>query len=318
MSTLGVIRNPASSANHRARPLSLPDGTILVTPAAPEATGEAVRSLLSKGVRHIAIDGGDGTARLVIDGVLAAGGSGTVTLVLMRRGNTNLLCREIGGWPGLLGDLAGGIVVEQRLLRVEGADGARHGLILGLGAYERATRLASERPGPLGSAGVALAIGRALVSAATQGPMGPWRRGTPLALSVDGAAGHAGRRLLFAATTAEGRLPLGIDPFGRNGEGGIRWLDIDAPGRQLAAAASSILRGRFPPWLADAGYRTGRADTVRLKGAEALVIDGDVVPLEPVIALTITLSQPVRFLVPRATQGAGARIADGPNRRPAT
>ncbi|MEM1201204.1 MAG: hypothetical protein AAGI06_18025, partial [Pseudomonadota bacterium] len=67
MSALGVIRNLASSANRRARPLALPSGAILATPPAPEAMSEAVQGLLAQGVRRIAVDGGDGTVRLAVD-----------------------------------------------------------------------------------------------------------------------------------------------------------------------------------------------------------------------------------------------------------
>lgn len=308
VSALGVIRNPASSANRRARQLTLPTGVPLIAPPAPAAIGEAVRSLLARGVRRIAVDGGDGTVRLAIDAILAAGAAQDVSIVLLRRGNTNLFCREIGAWTqGLPGERSGHIVAR-RLLRVATGERCWHGLIFGLGAYEQATRLATARPALLGSAGVAVSLGHGLLQAVSEGAEGAWRRGIPLALAIDGTAAPAGRRLLFAATVAEGRLPLGLDPFGREGHGALRWLDIEAPGRHLASAVLPVLTGQKRPWLADAGYRVGRANTIALEGTDSMVIDGDIVELSAG-TLNIGLSHPLRFLVPEAKCERGARDA---------
>ncbi|MEM6354581.1 MAG: diacylglycerol kinase family protein [Pseudomonadota bacterium] len=302
MSTLGVIRNPASSANRSGVGLVAPPEAVVASPASREATGEAVRSLLAAGVQRIAVDGGDGTVRLVVDALLREQAAERVALILLRRGNTNLFCREIGGWGSRLPeDAGGGLVVARRLLRVRNAGCDRHGLIFGLGAYERATRLSAERRGPLGAAGVASAGGRALWDDVLQGPEGPWRRGVPLDVSVDGVAAPAGPRLLFAATAAEGRLPLGLDPFGREGQGPVRWLDIDAPGRRLAVAAPLVLSGRHRPWLERAGYRRGRAEMIELGGVGSFVLDGDVIACGPDATLTIEPSLPVRFQVPEAS-----------------
>ncbi|MEM8761136.1 MAG: hypothetical protein AAGE83_12585, partial [Pseudomonadota bacterium] len=137
--------------------------------------------------------------------------------------------------------------------------------------------------------------------AVLQGPEGPWRRGVPVDVSVDSVAAPAGRRLLFAATAAEGRLPLRLDPFGREGQGPVRWLDIDAPGRRLAVAAPLVLSGRHRPWLERAGYRRGRAEVIELGGVGSFVLDGDVIACEPDATLTIEPSPPLRFLVPEAS-----------------
>ncbi|MEM7529002.1 MAG: diacylglycerol kinase family protein [Pseudomonadota bacterium] len=306
MNELGVIRNPASSANRKARPVELPGDAILATPQAPGAVEEAVRGLLAKGVRRIAIDGGDGTARLVIDSVLRHGAEKDATLLLLRRGNTNLFCREIGGWLSGLPTRSAGAIATRRVLRISGAGTERHGLIMGLGAYERATRLAAKKPGPLGAAGVALAIARALGQAVFEGPGGRWRKGTPHSIAVDDGEARTGRRLLFAATIAQQRLPLRLDPFDRTGAGAIRWLDIEAPGRRLAAAALPVLFGRDRAWLERAGYRRGRAERIMLEEVSSLVIDGDVIAFDAPSTISIGLSPPLRFSVPHAAVGEDA------------
>ncbi|MEM9011697.1 MAG: diacylglycerol kinase family protein [Pseudomonadota bacterium] len=307
MSQIGLLRNPASSGNRRAGPLALPAGVPVAEPTNPAATGEAVATLLAQGVRRIAIDGGDGTVRLAIAALLRHGAAGDVALVLLRRGNTNLFYREIGGWGGALPEVGAGTLHQRPVLCVRGAGVEHYGMILGLGAYERASRLAAARPGPRGGAGVAAAILRALAQAAFQGPEGPWRCGVALAIRHDGAEVEAGPRLLFTATVAERRLPFGLDPFGRDGaQGKIRWLDVDAPGRRLLAAAPLVLMGRQPQWLTAAGYRRGRSDGIEIQGASALVIDGDVVENDPAATLSIGLSPALQFLVPEAPQQARA------------
>ncbi|MEM7498471.1 MAG: diacylglycerol kinase family protein [Pseudomonadota bacterium] len=298
MSLTGVLRNPASSRNRRGRPLA-PWGDVPVeAPAVPDATEAAVAALLARDVRQIAVDGGDGTVRLVIDALLRLGAAGQVALVLLPRGNTNLFAREIGGWRSALPAEKAGHVITRRVLAVRLGGRERHGLILGLGAYERATRVAIGGDGPIGAAGIASAVGGALWRAFLDGPAGPWRRGVPLSVALDDAAPVSGRRFLFIATAARGSLPLGIRPFWGDGGDGIRWLDIAAPAHRLATAAPFVLSGRPRRWMAAAGYRSGRAARIGLGEARSLVIDGDIVDAGRDGEVEIGLSPPIRFLVP--------------------
>ena len=83
------------------------------------------------------------------------------------------------------------------------------------------------------------------------------------------------RRFLLLATTLD-RLMLGLRPFWGDGRGAVRWLDVQAPPRRLAAALWAGGRGRPEPWMAAAGYNSGRAERLRVAMDEPFVLDGEV------------------------------------------
>lgn len=314
---LGALQNPASTLNRRGPPLYVAPGTPVVVPEGADATQDALAGLLAGGAEVIVIDGGDGTVRAALDALARLGALETVALALLPRGNTNLFCREIGGWPVGAGATmperavmgAGATVVRRRLLRVRTGDDARLGLIFGLGAYERATRLVAEGGAEggvrRGAVGVAAAVAGALWRAFMGGREGPWRRGVALEVGHDGGAGRAGRRLLFVATTARGGLLPGINPFWQDAgaAGPVRWLDVAAPGRHLAVAVPFALAGRPRRWMTRSGYASGRSARIEIRGADAYVIDGDVFETRPGCVLALDAEVEARFVVPLPRRG---------------
>lgn len=299
---LAVLSNPASTANRRGRPLDLPAGVLRAAPESPEALSETLAEWQRAGVGTIAVDGGDGTVRELLSRLPEAFAD-PPPLALLPRGNTNLFARVIGSWPGERGlcDLRGGGVIRPHpVLSVSGISGGRRrGLILGLGAYTRATELAAGQTSRgVVQVGTAVVGGlfRLLSSASERG-------GEPLTMEIDGEATPAGNRLLIMVTVAEGRLVPGIEPFWGGGTGPLRWLDVLAPGRWLLLAAPFGLTGRPRRWMDGAGYRSGRTSEITIRTEALVVLDGEVFQPGEDGLLRISVETWPRFLVPAGGRG---------------
>jgi len=294
MIRIGLLANPRSHGHRRGRDMAaLARGAPEIAFAAPETRAELAAALAGFAraeVSLIAVSGGDGTLREVLTALPAAYGGAMPDLALLPAGRTNVAARDVGaagaGAAGLawLGAVAAGRarprVTERPILEVarvgDGAPPLR-GFLVGFGAYAAATGVAEDRILAAGiHRGPAVALSIAVVAAGTV--LGPARRrlaaGVPLAVARDGGVPVEGRRFLFLASTLE-RLMLGIWPFWGEGPGVLRWLDIAAPPRRLASALMPVLRGRPRPWMAEAGYTSGRAAAVAVECAEPFVVDGE-------------------------------------------
>jgi hypothetical protein len=207
-------------------------------------------------------------------------------LAILASGNTNLVARRMGALRGAarLARLAGMTRDEARAqsrpcpaLRIAFSDGrpSEQGFIAGWGAYAEATRIGAEQIASRGKAQVAGAV-LGLLRRSLAGPEGATlRQGVTCGFRADGRPDACCRRFLGIVTTLPGPLMWPLDPFWGDGEGAIRWLDICAPPRRLAIAAPFAAVGRPMRWMADAGYRSGRAGRVELALAGEIVVDGE-------------------------------------------
>jgi len=140
---------------------------------------------------------------------------------------------------------------------------------------------------------VILAIGGAAMESIGGGGDGRLRDGALITLAVDDGPPRTGSRLVTMATTLE-RLPFGMRPFGAAAPG-LKFLDVDAPPRWLAAALPLLLWTGADAWLSQRGYRRGRAATLRLKLDGDVVVDGEVYPGGD---LGLSAGPQMRFLAP--------------------
>jgi len=300
----GVIRNPRSHANlnGRSRPSAV-DAVALVEPATPEALAGDLKRFAAEGVDLIVVDGGDGTVREVLTALPAAYGAALPALAVIPSGKTNILAFDLeipGEWTtDLLLNAAGGGRLRERvrpaleLSRTEGP--TIRGFVFGAAGYVRGTALAGgvHRARVFHNAAVILAIGGAAMESIGGGDGGRLRDGSHLTLAVDGAEGRAGPRLVTMATTLE-RLPFRMRPFGSRAPG-LKYLDVDAPPRGLAAALPLLLWSRADAWLAPRGYRRGHASSLRLTLDGPVVVDGEVYPGGDMV---LSEGPAVRFLAP--------------------
>lgn len=311
MSDVALIRNPTSTGNRAAdaaRRAAFPSAVQVIDCSALEDMTRNLREAHASGAEVVLIDGGDGTVREVLSRLPAIWGPELPQVGIFARGNTNLIAREVGRISGA--DAVNEILrrraarnplplVRRSILRLDYA-GAEHptlrGFMIGWGAYETGSRIAREEVAARGPRQVGLTvlstIRRAFVGAERQAI----RRGVPARLTIDGRETEPGRRLIGLATTLQGPLVGGLRPFWGEGPEPIRWFDVVAPGRRLALAAPFVLMGRPRPWMARAGYHSGRARRIEVALEAPFIMDGEIFPAPTRGPLTLSAGEVVSFI----------------------
>lgn len=312
---IGVIRNPRSQRNRVAGDTAtepeVRSGRVrLYQPLTPQALAEALCECRDAGIAHLVVDGGDGTLREVMSALPAVYGTALPTLSLIASGNTNLAVADVGGFvrgPQALAQLVATLdcrapsrTSERTVIEAVWPDGSHPpvcGFFLGSAGYLRGWRMAHadvHRRGLWHQWGVAATVAGAAWQVITGRPDSDWQRGSPLALAVDGAAPREGARFVFIATSLD-TLFMGLWPFwDQDGDGPLRWLDIDAPPPRFGRNLRRLLRGQPTEFMRASGaYRSGRARSIELCLQEELVIDGEAYP--PGADGRITLRAGARF-----------------------
>ena len=291
----GIISNPLSRAGRdtRAGFGTAAGGLPRAEPASRDELRDALRNFAAREVDLLAVQGGDGTLREVLTALPSAGFDGNPPeIAVLAAGKTNLAARVLGsagmGEAALrrLLDAAGRGMLKRRPLPVlevsrpgldEDDAPPLRGVLFGAAAFTEGKKLADSRlhrRGVHDGAAVALAFaGIALRAGLDRGHA--LRAGVPMAVAPDDRPAREGRRFLLLATTLD-RLMLGLRPFWGDGRGAVRWLDVLAPPRRLAAALWAGARGRPRPWMQAAGYCSGRAERLRVGLDGPFVLDGEV------------------------------------------
>jgi hypothetical protein len=264
-----------------------------------------VKQLAEAGCELLVIDGGDGTVREVLSALPAAFGDAPPLLSVIASGKTNILAFDLGvrgSWT-LDAVLASAGQTDARIrlrsplevTRKGSAGLPLRGFVFGAAGLVRGHALASglHRAHVFHNISVALTLAGAVGQVAFGAADDAWRRGEPLTLSVDDGPVRPGPRLVTMATTLQ-RLPFRMRPFGP-ARHGLKFLDADAPPRQLARAVPTLLWGRGEGWLTKNGYRRGDAHTLRLTVEGSVFLDGEVYAGGD---LTVTEGPRLRFLTP--------------------
>lgn len=247
------------------------EGVIRRAPKDFASLEEALAEMHAAGVSRLVIDGGDGTIREVLSRAPEIWEGEPPEYAIIPSGNTNLIARSAGvveGEDAVARVDAAPITAFRRVtlpvLRVERAGRPPlRGFIMGAGAYEAATRVAHEEIAARHGAQVLIAIWKLLT-----GPR--LREGARIGVNGD----RPRPRMLTACTTLPGSLIYGFEPFWGEGEGPIRWLDIDKNPPLLALSAPFVAFGRPTFWMRRA-YRSGAASRLELALETDFVLDGE-------------------------------------------
>jgi hypothetical protein len=291
---IALVINPRSHAN-KADPDRM--ATVLlrhpeISWAAPETSAAlhaALRAFASDKVDLVVISGGDGTVRDVLSALADSDFASPPDLAILSAGNTNLAGRVLGS-PGngvdaldrLIDAIAQGRTRRRTcpVLKVSWIGEPKrppvYGFLFGAAAFTEAKRIAAETVQRRGiHHGLAVAV--TLMATSVKAVFGRSRalsKGTRMAVSIDATPAADAARFLVLATTLD-RLMLGLWPFWGRGRGGIRWLDIDAPAPWLGAALWAVLLRRPGKWMTRRGYRSGRADRLRILMDQPFILDGE-------------------------------------------
>ena len=293
---VGVIRNPHSLRNraardHDAQPAPRDIEIVEIEPRSADDLPEVVQTMSERGIRHLVVDGGDGTLRDVMSALPPAYGHALPTLTVFAGGNANLTSADVGtaghgraAMSALLQSLAmpgAGQITRRRPIEVRWPDGSRApvlGFFIGAATFYRGWKLAIggvHQRGFLHGTAVAATLATAAWKTVAGGRDNPWQVGAPMDVRIDDGLAVEGQHFLFLATSLH-RLMGTLWPFYDHGERVIRWLDIDAPPPRFALALPSLLRGKARPWMRESGaYRSGGADRIQLRLESPLVVDGE-------------------------------------------
>lgn len=285
MGRLGVVANARSWKNRDAAHDRHDLGDALHGAAdGPDGYPALLRRFAEERVTLVAVDGGDGTLRDVMSVLPWAYGGALPEIALLASGKTNVAAADVGGvardqLPALAEAARAGAALKRQVRRpiqVEVGKARMLGFVFGLGAFERATKLANEQVHSRGFAQkMGVAMGVVMSGAAALGKdREVWRSGVPIAISIDGEEPQMRHSFALLATSLR-RLMLGLWPFWGKGEGGFDVTEIAAPPRRLIRTLATAGLGRPPSWAAAYGYRSAKADRVSLTLREPFIFDGD-------------------------------------------
>jgi len=314
---IGLLNNLRAGRNRRRaqRVLRAIDGAKdvlhVATPSA-EAVPDALAVMERADVELVIVNGGDGTLERVLTALHAdAKPSWSPAIAPIRGGRTNMTAADLGAAHDSIRGLrevlaaarAGRLeerVVRRSVLRVAKHHGAdvRCGMFAAAGMLGRAVTLTT-RHLPKGRAqetfGVALVTG-ALVGNVLSGARGEIMRADKIRLAFDGEPLPDEERLVTLFTTLD-RLIFGIRPCWGTGPGPIRATLVRGGAERMSRTIPAILRGRAPAFATpEHGYTSANAARVELAADCEVTVDGELFPVEPNAAYTITAAERVRFV----------------------
>lgn len=271
---------------------ALGDRVDIIASGSLDELPDLCRELAGRGVRQVAILGGDGTISRSVTALRAAYGESMPDLALLGGGTMNTLSRSLGTrvgpvraariWIAHIQGVQLCAVVSQPTLRV---DGDRVGMLFGTGLFARYIQdYDAGRGGVIGAAWVLLrAVGSALVG-------GSYARRltarTPAQVWVDGVEVARGSWLVAAA----GVIPavgLGFRPFAacRSDPDGFAFLVIGCSPFALALRMHRAYLG-LPLRHPDVVEGVGREVRLLAEEPGPYMMDGDVSQTGPITTLT--------------------------------
>jgi diacylglycerol kinase family enzyme len=282
----------------------------IATPSA-EAVPEAIAEMERGGVELLIVNGGDGTLERTLSALLARGRPARLpVLAPIRGGRTNMTAADLGAASDSVRGLREVIAaaragrLEERIatravLRVAPRHGSdvRCGMFVGAGLLGRAVTWTS-RNLPKGRAqetfGVGLVTAK-LIAEVISGRDSELLRPEKIRVALDGAPLPDEERLVALFTTLD-RLIFGIRPCWGSGPGPIRATLVRGGAERMARMIPQILRGRAPAFATpEHGYTSANASRVELSADCEVAVDGELYPMGPGAAYTITAEESVRF-----------------------
>ena len=313
---IGLLNNLRAGRNKRraARIAQEIDGARdvlhIATPSA-DAVPEALDEMERGGVELLIVNGGDGTLERTLTALFAAGRPAWLPAIApIRGGRTNMTAADLGAE----GDSVRGLreviaaaregrledrIAKRAVLRVTPQRGrdVRCGMFVGVGMLGRAVTWTT-RTLPRGRAqetfGVALVTAK-LIAEVVSGRDSALLRPEKIQLAFDASPLPDEERLIALFTTLD-RLIFGIRPCWGTGAGAIRSTLVRGGAERMARTIPPILFGRAPAFATpEHGYTSANSSRVDLAADCEVTVDGELYPIEPGAAYTITAEEGVRF-----------------------
>lgn len=271
---------------------------------------QALTEATRKGIRRLVLAGGDGTVQGAVSWLARTMPAPAMPdLVVLAAGRTNYVAADIGTRSHFIRTLD--TVLDTPIERLHPVHRhtiechhpsirTQHGFFLA-GAMVDETIRHAHREQPRGGARPRqyAASTLSVVGLLGRAALGRHRFRLPQ-LDIDaGALGrHSGPFRFLLATSLPLRAHL-VDPYADRGQGELRLTAIDAGARRWRARLPRIVFGRFHKAMdTEAGYLSGRVESVRIAGIDAITLDGQEFDLDPAHALQLCTGPRLRFLRP--------------------
>lgn len=280
----------------------------------PPSVAQALRELAQRGVDTIAISGGDGTVRAVLDTVFGASPFAHLPLLAVLRGGTaNMTGRDVG-LPGrqdralelLLERAAHGgaglTVIERPVMRIDPGAGRAplHGMYFGGAAIAQGIEYCKRHVHALGLRGeigpgvtmvrfvIAMALGQRDIVAPV-----------PVSVAIDGGLAARFDCEILHVTTLE-ELVLGLRPYWGEEAAPLHYASVRAAPRRWVRALPGVLRGRPGRHVTpENGYESRNARRLEIGLGTSFFVDGEIFDPSPGTPLVIESGGTAKFLTLR-------------------
>ncbi len=248
----------------------------------------------------LVVNGGDGTIGAVLADLLHRNPfSVTPPIAYLPGGKTNMTAADLGfkGRPEkvlkkLISLTNAGMLPERltrkHLIEMDLGDGKplRVGTFFGTAGVVKGIEWCRENAYnaglPNGLAHV-VAIGTLILSAFGIGKDKTLMVSDPMTITVPGSGRMVGQFAAVMTTTLD-RLLLRMKPYGKEGNGGLRFSAVESGGGKVFRAIRGLLTGAYGKKTID-GVHTRRANEIRVEGSDPVTLDGEIyypVPGKPI------------------------------------
>lgn len=275
----------------------------------PESIARVLDSLAVAMPRRLVVAAGDGTVHATADWLARRPGQRLPELLVLSGGRTNFVARDLGTrtspvnlFRRVLDSGNTRAQVRRTLHLAHSAFGDAHAFFVAGGLLDHVIRDVHDwrcrgtgwfRQGVLGTQAGLVRLGLRRL-----GGRGRYR---PPDVAIEAAGlgslqGPAGIMLISTLEHAEG----GLCPYADRGRGGLRITAVRHRARGFWRNLPGLYRGRLDPRMdIDAGYLSGRCESLEIRGLPGIVIDGQPWDLAPDNAvLRIRPGPELRFLQP--------------------
>lgn len=277
----------------------------------PESVAVALDELAAHEVNTLAVSGGDGTVRAVLDALLARRPfQRQPLLAVLRAGTTNMIAGDAGlrGRPDsalacLIERAARGgeglEIVQRHIMRIDPGAGQPpiYGMFFGAAAIFQGVEYCKSRVHSIGlrgeiGPGVTLLRFAVAMARGERDIVAP----VPVSVSIDGASPTVIDCGIMLLTTLE-RLFLGLRPFWGEEDTPLHFSFARAQPRCWLRALPGILRGRRNRFMTpDNGYVSHNVRRLQLELDSRFIVDGESFPPVPGSPLVLTDGGAMGFL----------------------
>lgn len=116
----------------------------------------------------------------------------------------------------------------------------------------------------------------------------------PMAITVPGSARMQGQYAVVLTTTLNNLL-LGLKPYGREGQGGLKFSAVESGPRNVLRGLLGLVTGRFGRKSIE-GVHTRKANEIRIEGTDPVTLDGEIYQPTPGTPITLKGSRSLAFI----------------------